>query len=149
MSQDRWGRTRHGICSSTSSGIGFRKVQTFHPPFKGSHQATLGRMLCLNGQTSSSLTGRTSALPKIELESRRAWTVCCLESDQAGTSFAFTRSRKLVFKAISWLLITSPRILIYLHERSLPGAPPNVDTQGQESHHSVPDGSPSSFPRAC
>src|SRR6516165_6303165 len=30
----------------------------------GSHQA-MGRMLCRNGQTSSSLTGRTSGLPKI------------------------------------------------------------------------------------
>src|ERR1700740_3673017 len=51
-----------------SSGIGFGKGQTLHPPFKDSHQATLRRILCLNGQTSSSLTGRTSGLPKTELE---------------------------------------------------------------------------------
>src|SRR3984893_8484659 len=37
-----WGRTRHGICTPTSSGIGFGKAQTFHPPFQGFSSSHLG-----------------------------------------------------------------------------------------------------------
>src|SRR5207244_11890269 len=73
-----WGHTQHDIYSPTSSGIGLAKGQTLHPPGKDSHHATLRRMLCRNRQTPSSLTGRTSGLPKTELlktEHLRAY--CC------------------------------------------------------------------------
>src|SRR5437667_4550455 len=64
-------RTRHGTCSPIWNGIGIGKALTFkNPPFKfkGSHQTTWGGFY-RNGQTSSSLTGRTSGLPKTELAS--------------------------------------------------------------------------------
>src|SRR5580704_4198891 len=65
-----WARTQYGTCSPTLNGIGFDKVQTIlSSSFRWLyHQATLRRILCWNGQTSSSLTGRTSGLPKTELE---------------------------------------------------------------------------------
>jgi hypothetical protein len=63
-----WARIRFGTCSPILNGIGFDKFQALHPLLVG-HQATWRGFYSRNGQTSSSLTGRTSGLP-IELRAR-------------------------------------------------------------------------------
>src|SRR5438270_6319496 len=57
-----WARIRRDTCSPILNGIGFDKVQALHPLLVV-HQATWRGFYSWNGQTSSSLTGRTSGLP--------------------------------------------------------------------------------------
>src|SRR5262249_54491003 len=56
-----WARIPRGTCSPTWSGLGFDKHLTLIRLRVG-HQATWGGSYSWNGQTSSSLTGRTSGL---------------------------------------------------------------------------------------
>src|SRR5262249_31273745 len=56
-----WARIPRGTCSPTWSGLGFDKHLTLILLRVG-HQATWGGSYSRNGQTSSSLTGRTSGL---------------------------------------------------------------------------------------
>src|SRR5437660_12286631 len=62
-----WARTLRDTCSPIWNGIGSDKRLTLHPLLVGFHQATwrgfYTRKDSRNGQTFSSLTGRTSGLP--------------------------------------------------------------------------------------
>jgi hypothetical protein len=55
-------RTPRDTCSPILNGIGSDKALTLHPLLVV-HQATWSGVYSRNGQTSSSLTGRTSGLP--------------------------------------------------------------------------------------
>ena len=57
-----WTRIPRGTCSPILNGIDFDEFQTFNPLLVG-HQATWRGLYSRNGQTFSSLTGRTSGLP--------------------------------------------------------------------------------------